>query len=154
MAARTSAPEGNAEGVTSPPSREARQDDSEQSEFMKRHEAERPVRAFMRLMKSVSQADRHFTTAEEQAIIRSIRELFSGDWTDADLKHLIRNWDATDSPSAYVIEIPVALRGRALILIEQVALADGRATPAEKRRIADIRAAFEDAAQEEEPPEK
>ena len=123
--------------------RDAQAKAEELARYLREREEERPVKAFVRLMKSVAKADRHLTQAEERSILEGAEALFPGRWQDSHLRFLLSNWDATDTPSTYIAELPFELHAPALALVEQLATADGRATPAEKRKIEEIRGAFQ-----------
>ena len=77
--------------------------------YLREREEERPVEAFVRLMKSVAKADRHLTQAEERSILKGAEALFPGRWQDSHLRFLLSNWDATDTPSTYIAELPSEL---------------------------------------------
>lgn len=104
-----------------------------------RQEREQPARALTSLLVSVAKADRQITTAERDVIIDRV-EAFSPGLVE---RALISSWidvlDSTRAPEVFARDIDRARWPEVLASVELVSLADGKATPAEKRRVAAIR---------------
>lgn len=101
-----------------------------------------PVVAFISLLKYVATADRQFSEAEKQALVASVHELFPGRWSDGSILRWMEKLPATDLAISSAEHIEVSLRPAALRVISHLATVDGKVTPAEKRRLAEVQAAL------------
>lgn len=101
-----------------------------------------PVVAFISLLKYVAAADRQFSEAEKDAVVASVHELFPGRWRDGSILRWMEKLPASDAPISFAGQIEVELRPEAWRLISLLAIADGKVTPAEKRRLAEVQAAL------------
>lgn len=121
----------------------------ELARITQRIEAERadvPVQSLIHLLKYIALADRRFGEAERNAIVRAVMTLAPGRLTEERALH----WVTASEPEAarlgeYVAPFagePEELRARLLGVLQDVAVADGKATKSERERILAVKAAL------------
>jgi len=115
---------------------------AQQREREARVAREAPVRALVALLKRVAKADRQLTAAERAAIGAHAHRIFPGVVSDRQLELWLDDVDATDTCATYADGIDRAHWPEVLAAAEQLTLADGRATPAERRMLDEVRAAL------------